>query len=414
MQIKEELFYHILPNGLKIVLRRTPSEVAHVGVMVGAGTRDEAEGENGMAHYIEHCVFKGTAHHTARQIIDHIEGFGGEINAYTTKEETTFYAATPVSHVQMTLRLIAEMVTCPTFPRTETDKERTVIYDEIESYNDSPSELIYDDFESLIFDGHPLALPILGTKKSLRRISSSPDNPLRWMRTHYRADRMVVFAQGNIRPERFVRLSEQLFGALTCPTDAPTARLTPLSPGPTRTADYHRHTHQVHTMIGTRAYPLGHDDQLRFYLINNILGGGALNSRLNLAMREKRGLVYQVDANYTPLSDTGYWCAYWACEREHADECMELALRELERMRTRALTTTALRRALTQLRGQMAIASLNQENNVLSMAKSVLYHGHAPAWQETYERIARTTPDDILRIAGEIWQPDALFTLTYS
>ena len=214
MQENTQIFYHILPNGIKLVHRWTASPVAYMGVMVGAGTRDERPEENGMAHYIEHCVFNGTHHHTARQIIHSIEGIGGEINAYTTKEETTFYAATLTEHAQSTLHLIAEMVLEPTFRKEETDKERTVIFDEIESYNDSPSELIYDDFESLVFNGHPLAMPILGTRKTLRHISSKPDYALNWMRQHYRPERMVVFCQGNIRPERFFRLAEKEFGVL--------------------------------------------------------------------------------------------------------------------------------------------------------------------------------------------------------
>ena len=214
MQENTQTFYHNLPNGVKIVHRWTPSPVAYVGVMVGAGTRDEVPEENGMAHYIEHCVFKGTAHHSARQIIQSIEGIGGEINAYTTKEETTFYAAILCEHVQLTLHLIAEMILEPAFKKEETDKERMVILDEIESYNDSPSELIYDDFESLVFAGSSLALPILGTKKTLRHISSKPSYPLEWMKTHYRPERMVVFCQGDIKPERIFRLAEKEFGHL--------------------------------------------------------------------------------------------------------------------------------------------------------------------------------------------------------
>ena len=184
MQENSETFYHNLPNGVRLVVRRIDSPVVYVGVMVGVGTRDELPTENGMAHYIEHCVFKGTERHTARQIINSIEGIGGEINAYTTKEETTFYAATLPEHLRRTLRLLAEMVLRPTFPKHETDKELGVIFDEIESYNDSPSELIYDDFEGMLFEGHPLAMPILGSKKTLRKISASPANPRQWMRQH--------------------------------------------------------------------------------------------------------------------------------------------------------------------------------------------------------------------------------------
>ena len=209
MQENTQIFYHILPNGIKLVHRWTTSPVAYMGVMVGVGTRDEAPEENGMAHYIEHCVFKGTQHHSARQIIHSIEGIGGEINAYTTKEETTFYAATLTEHAQSTLHLIAEMILEPAFRKEETDKERTVIFEEIESYNDSPSELIYDDFENMIFDGSSLAMPILGTKKTLRLISKSPDIALNWMKMHYRPERMVLFVLGNVSTQQVISAAEK-------------------------------------------------------------------------------------------------------------------------------------------------------------------------------------------------------------
>ena len=212
-----ETFYHNLPNGVQIVHRKTTSPVVYVGIMIGAGTRHELPNENGMAHYIEHCVFKGTEHYTARQIINHIEGIGGEINAYTTKEETTFYAATLRNHFRTTLHLLADMVLHPTFNKKETDKEVTVILDEIESYNDSPSELIYDDFENMVFEGSSLAMPILGTKKTLRRISKSPDMALNWMKTHYRPERMVLFVLGNVTTQQVISAAEKEFGNTEVP-----------------------------------------------------------------------------------------------------------------------------------------------------------------------------------------------------
>ncbi len=428
MQENTQTFYHILPNGVKIVHRRTPSPVAYIGIMVGAGTRDELPEENGMAHYIEHCVFKGTAHHSARQIIHSIEGIGGEINAYTTKEETTFYAAIPVEHVQLTLHLIAEMVTSPTFKREETDKERMVIIDEIESYNDSPSELIYDDFESLVFAGHPLALPILGTRRTLRHISAKPDYPLQWMAAHYRPERMVVFCQGNVNPEKIFRLAEKELGALTCTAgltankyERSCSKAVLQQRGLTgeagldspRTASYHKHTHQVHAMLGGRAYPLGHEHQLAMFLLNNILGGGSLNSRLNLSLREAKGLVYTVESNYTPLSDTGYWSVYWACEPEHYEQSLALVTEELDKLCTTPLSESTLRKALTQLRGQLAISAQNQENSALGMAKSMLYFGHAPSWQETYDKVAKTTIRQLQTVANDMFLPSNRYTLTY-
>ena len=415
MQENTQTFYHILPNGVKIVHRWTPSPVAYVGVMVGAGTRDEQPEENGMAHYIEHCVFKGTTHRSARQIIHAIEGIGGEINAYTTKEETTFYAAILCEHVQLSLHLIAEMLLEPAFKKEETDKERMVILDEIESYNDSPSELIYDDFESLVFSGTSLAMPILGTRKTLRHISSNPDYAKRWMGEHYRPERMVVFCQGNIAAERIFRLAEKEFGHLTAETGLTATRSYSVS-GPTaneRERSFRKHTHQVHAMLGGKAYPLGHENQLAMFLLNNILGGGSLNSRLNLSLREARGLVYTVESAYTPLSDTGYWCVYFACDPEDYSQSLDLVRHELDKLRTTPLTENGLRYALDQLRGQLAISAQNQENSALAMAKSVLYHGVAPRWQETMQKIEQTTTLQLHQVAKEVFEAQNTYILTY-
>lgn len=414
MQENTQTFYHILPNGIKIVHRRTPSPVAYIGVTVGAGTRDEAPEENGMAHYIEHCVFKGTVHHSARQIIHAIEGIGGEINAYTTKEETTFYAAILAEHVQLTLHLIAEMLLQPTFKKEETDKERMVILDEIESYNDSPSELIYDDFESLVFAGSSLAMPILGTKKTLRHISSKPDYPLKWMQTHYRPERMVIFCQGDVKPEKIFRLAEKEFGHLTATRSYSEAVIQQSGLTATeRERSFRKHTHQVHSMLGGRAYPLGHENQLAMFLLNNILGGGSLNSRLNLSLRESKGLVYTVESTYTPLSDTGYWCVYWACDPEDYEQSLGLVHKELDLLCERPLSEAALQKALVQLRGQLAISAQNQENSALAMAKSMLYRGSAPEWQETMQKIERTTVQQIQNVAKEIFNPANSYILTY-
>ena len=422
MQENSQTFYHILPNGVKIVHRWTPSPVAYVGVMVGAGTRHETPEENGMAHYIEHCVFKGTAHHSARQIIHAIEGIGGEINAYTTKEETTFYAAILAEHVQLTLHLIAEMIWEPTFKKEETDKERMVIMDEIESYNDSPSELIYDDFESLVFAGSSLEMPILGTKKTLRHISSKSSYPLEWMKTHYTPERMVVFCQGNVKPEKIFRLAEKEFGSLpTQPQNTPNPDGQPTvnrqstdGQSPCKfEVSYRKNTHQVHAMLGGKAYPLGHERQLGMFLLNNILGGGSLNSRLNLSLRESKGLVYTVESTYTPLSDTGYWSIYWACDPEDYDMSLALVQKELDKLRETPLTQSALRHALIQLRGQLAISAQNQENAALAMAKSMLYHGVAPDWQQTFEKISLTTPQELFDIANDLFFLQNRYILTY-
>ena len=416
-----ETFYHNLPNGLQIVHRKTSSPVVYVGIMIGAGTRHEQANENGMAHYIEHCLFKGTEHYTARQIINHIEGIGGEINAYTTKEETTFYAATLRQHFRTTLHLLADMVLRPTFNKKETDKEVTVILDEIESYNDSPSELIYDDFENMIFEGSSLAMPILGTKKTLKRISKSPTYPLKWMSQHYRPERMVLFVLGDVSTKQVIAAAERELGETHSTYSAYSSNssysptnidnLTGADSATTRV--YKRHTHQTHIMLGSHAYPIGHPKQLTMYLLNNILGGGSMSSRLYLSLREKHGLVYNIDSQAVPLSDTGYWNIYLACEPQHKEQCLELCHKELQHLRETKLTGTQLQRALRQLEGQMAISAENQENNALAMAKQMLYHHHAPAWQETFAKVQKITPEQLQEVANEVFAPEKIHTLLY-
>ena len=410
-----ETFYHNLPNGLQIIHRKTNSPVVYVGIMVGAGTRHELPSENGMAHYIEHCVFKGTEHYTARQIINHIEGIGGEINAYTTKEETTFYAATLRNHFRTTLHLLAEMVLRPTFNKKETDKEVTVILDEIESYNDSPSELIYDDFENMIFEGSSLAMPILGSKKTLKHISKSPEYPLKWMAQHYRPEHMVLFVLGNVSTKQVIASAERELGVISSTdsttTATSTSNRTSASTATTRT--YRRHTHQTHIMLGSHTYPIGHPNQLTMYLLNNILGGGSMSSRLYLSLREKYGLVYNVDSQAVPLSDTGYWNIYLACEPQHKEQCLELCHKELRNLRETTLTSAQLQRALRQLEGQIAISAENQENNALAMAKQMLYHHHAPAWQETFAKVQQITPIQLQDVANEVFAPEKIYTLLY-
>jgi len=417
-------FYKKIGNNVQIVYRKTRSRVSYVGIMTGTGTRDELDAENGLAHYIEHCVFKGcrlqvadnrsqVKELTARDIIEKIEGVGGEINAYTTKEETTFYAATPNKQWKNTLTLLCDMILRPTFPKNETDKEVEVILDEIDSYEDSPSELIYDDFESLIFDQHSLSRPILGTKQSVKRIAKNNQIARQFMQRQYRPERTVVFVQGNHSFEQVTAAVEQLLGGdwyASSPTAAPRVPATTYIP---QQRHYKKHTHQVHVMLGGRAYPIGHPKNLTLYLLNNILGGGSMSSRLNLALREKAGLVYTIESQYAPLSDTGYWSIYFASDAKDKDECIRLVMQELKSLRDTQLTKRQLKRALTQLHGQMAISAENQENNALAMAKLMLYHGFAPTWEETYERITQITTEQLQEVACEIYDERKISTLIY-
>ncbi len=415
-----DIFYDILPNGVQIVHRMTQSEVAYIGIMVGVGTRDEGPLESGLAHYIEHCVFKGTEKRSARAIINQIEGIGGEINAYTTKEETTFYAATPVDRFRHTFHLLADIVLHPTFPDKETTKEKQVILDEIESYNDSPDELIYDEFESLLFAGTPLAQPILGTRKSV--LSFTAEQALTFMRRCYTPQRMVIFSQSRLPMAIVVKEAEQCFGTTPYDSSAPTRErrafidITRASTKVNPSTDeliIHKNVHQSHVMMGGLAYPLGHEQQLTGFLLNNILGGGSLNSRLNLSLREKRGLVYTVESNYTPLSDTGYWSVYFACDEQDREQCTELVEKELKKLCTEPLTDSQLTKAKEQIRGQMAIAAENEENNALTMAKQMLYFGKSPSWKETYQKIEKVNKMQLLDCANMFFNTNNIKKFAY-
>ena len=408
----KKITIYTLSNGIRVVHRRTFSHIAYTGVMVGAGTRDEEAAENGMAHFIEHTLFKGTEKRSARQLIDRIENVGGELNAYTTKEETAFYAATLPNYVGRTMELLADMLFHPAFPKDEVDKERQVIYDEIESYNDSPSELIYDDFENLIFDGYSIARPVLGTRKTLRYFTA--EKARRFMRETYTPERMVVFVLADIPFEKVLRYAERYFLStdIRAPYSISRVRETPANYSP-QTAEYHRHTHQTHVMLGGRAYPIGHPRQLALYLINNILGGGSISSRLNMSIREQKGLVYTVESQYTPLSDTGYWSVYFATDPENREECIRLVHQELQRFRETELTPAALHRALCQIRGQMAVSADNSENAALSMAKQVLHTGKAVTWQDSLSEMQTYTPAFLRETAEEVFSTDGISLLQY-
>ena len=416
MKQAEHTYYHTFPSGLRLVYRKVASPVAYLGIMVGAGTRDEYADELGMAHFVEHCVFKGTEHRSSRQIINRIETIGGEINAYTTKEETTYYAAAPVAYSSRVLELLADMLFCPVFPKEEIHKERQVIYDEIESYNDSPSELIYDDFEAMVFDGHPLANPILGTKKTLRYFSA--DRAKRFMSRTYRPDRMVVFAESSQSFDKFVAETEKYVEkhalSRTDSAAVPTSRTFPDTfPDATIPRCFRKHTHQAHVMLGGRAYPIAHERQLGLYLLNNILGGGAMNSLLNMELREQKGLVYTVESIYTPLSDTGYWSVYFACDPADRERCLSLVHKQLDELMENPFSDAFLRRAKRQLRGQLAISAENRENNALSMAKMMLYCNKAAQWEETMTHIAKLNPADLQKVAAEVFAPANRYCLQY-
>ena len=402
--------YATLNNGIRIVFRHNNSSILYCGLVIGAGTRDEQTPDiYGMAHFIEHTLFKGTTRRSARQIINRIEDVGGEINAYTTKEETFFYAAVLPQYFARTAELIADMVNNPAFPDKEVKKEIEVIYDEIESYNDTPSDLIYDDFEALMFKDHSLEHPILGTRKTLRYMNG--DKARKFMAECYNTDNMVFFVQGNITFDKVMRIAERYLSQSPYHTRQ-YKRFQPLDYQPCD-AVFRKHTHQTHVIIGGRAYSLYDQRQNALTLLNNILGGGGMKSLLNLSLREQRGLVYTVESAFSPFSDTGYWSVYFACEPDNVQLCKDLIYIQLRQLAEHPLTPTALNKYKRQLLGQMAISNENQENSALAMAKYMLYYNNAPTLEELYSRIEKLTAEDLQQVAKDVFNTAKLTILQY-
>ena len=370
-----------LSNGLRIIHAPNLSKVAYCGFAVDAGTRDENEQEQGMAHFVEHLIFKGTEKRHAWHILNRMENVGGDLNAYTNKEETVIYSAFLAEHFPRAVELLADIVFHSTFPQHEIDKEVEVIIDEIQSYEDSPSELIFDDFEELLFPNHPLGRNILGKPELLRGFTSR--NALDFTARFYKT------------------------------TEINRQRTAPFTYTP-QTLTINKDTHQAHVMIGSRGYHAYDEKRTGLYLLNNILGGPGMNSRLNLALRERRGLVYNVEANLTSYTDTGVFCIYFGTDTEDVDHCIRLVHKELKKLRDNKLTDAQLTAAKKQIIGQIGVASDNFENNALDMGKAFLHYGKFEGPGEVFKRIEALTADHLLEIANEMFAEEYLSTLVYS
>lgn len=405
---------YTLSNGLRIIHAESPTNVVYCGYAVDAGTRDEQTDEQGMAHFVEHLIFKGTQKRKAWHILNRMENVGGDLNAYTNKEETVIYSAFLKEHFQRAAELLTDIVFYSTFPQHEIEKEVEVIIDEIQSYEDSPAELIFDDFEELIFPNHPLGRNILGKPDQLRGFKS--ENALRFTTRYYKPDNMVFFVQGNIDFKKIIRtmekLTSELYLSVTEATKSNYVRTSPLPYNPAHLT-LQKDTHQAHIMIGGRGYNAHNEKRTGLYLLNNILGGPGMNSRLNVSLREKRGLVYNVESNLTSYTDTGTFCIYFGCDLEDADYCVSLVHKELKKLRDKALTNSQLTAAKKQIIGQIGVASDNFENNALDMAKCFLHYGKFEEKEEVFRRIEALTSMQLLEIANEVLAESYLSTLFY-
>lgn len=400
---------HTLSNGLRIIHEPSSSKVAYCGFAVDAGTRDEAENEQGMAHFVEHLIFKGTRKRKAWHILNRMENVGGDLNAYTNKEETVIYSAFLTEHFGRALELLADIVFHSTFPQNEIEKETEVIIDEIQSYEDTPSELIFDDFEDMIFRNHPLGRNILGRPDLLKKFRS--EDAMAFTSRFYQPSNMVFFVLGDFNFQKIVRQVEKLLVDLPLVTVENQRTIPPLYVPEQLVV--HKETHQAHVMIGSRGYNAYDDKRTALYLLNNILGGPGMNSRLNVSLRERRGLVYTVESNLTSYTDTGAFCIYFGTDPEDVDTCLKLTYKELKRMRDVKMTSSQLMAAKKQLIGQIGVASDNNENNALGMAKTFLHYNKYESSESVFRRIEALTAERLLEVANEMFAEEYLSTLIY-
>lgn len=422
---------HTLANGLRIIHLPSAQPVVYCGYAVGAGTRDEELGrEEGMAHFCEHITFKGTERRSSIQILGHLESVGGDLNAFTNKEETVYHAAVLKENIDRAVDLLTDIVFHSTYPQAEIDKEVEVIVDEIESYNDSPAELVYDLFENAVFGGHPLGHNILGTAEKLRRYTTA--DALRFTRRYYRPENSVFFAYGDVDFQKLVRLLERANAADAAAESVAAVSLPPqqsaisdnsccgggkdtaaalLPPYVAQHIEHHMDTHLAHVMLGTRAYDVHDERRIALYLLNNILGGPGMTARLNVSLRERNALVYTVESMAQSYSDTGLWAVYFGCDPKNVKRCLRLIRCELDKVMQRPLSDAQLRAAKRQIRGQIGIACDSRESFALDFAKSYLHYGWKKDVTALCERIDALTAADLQRVAQDLFAEERLTTL---
>lgn len=446
---------YTLDNGLRIIHLPSDSKVVYCGYQINAGTRNEEPGEEGLAHFCEHVTFKGTERRKAWHIPNCLESVGGDLNAYTNKEGTVYYSAILKEHIARAVDLLTDIVFHSVYPQAEIDKEVEVICDEIESYNDSPAELIYDEFENIIFKGSPLGHNILGTAEQVR--SFKTEDALRFTRKLYRPDNAIFFAYGDIDFKKLVKLIRKALadddsgkvaenaansvGKLAEEKLPQISQITQISGdensitteksvssvksvGPEnypsvgkeiagQTIVMQKNTHQAHVMIGTRAYDVNDSRRMPLYLLNNMLGGPGMNAKLNLALREHNGLVYTVESTMVAYGDTGIWSIYFGCDEHDVKRCLRLVRKELDKFMQKPLSEAQLKAAKKQIKGQVGVACDNRENFALDFGKSFLHYGWEKNVDRLYEQVDEITAEQIQAVAQELFDKDRLTTLIF-
>lgn len=407
--MQKEFIQLTLKNGIRVIHKQTTDEVAHCGIIINAGSRDEGENEQGIAHLIEHVLFKGTKKRKAFHILNRIDSVGGELNAYTTKEETCIYASFLARYFERSVELISDIAFHSTFPDKEIKKEKAVIVDEINSYLDNPSEQIFDDFDEQIFAKHPLGKNILGTPQSLKSISRK--DILNFVQRNYSANQLVFCSIGNVEEDALKRILEEHLGGVKLKQSEQNRAV--FKNYKASEVELKKDTNQSHCILGNIAYGVNHKDRTALVLVNNLLGGPAMNSRLNLAIREKYGFTYNLESNYAIFTDTGLFSVYMGTDSKYLERCVELVQKELTLLKTKSLGSTQLQTAKQQLIGNIALAQESKVNLMLSLGKSILLFNKVDKLSDIYKKIESISAQKILDISNQVFETKQLSRLTY-
>jgi predicted Zn-dependent peptidase len=402
---------HTLSNGIRLIHKQVDSPVAHCGLTINTGSRDEEEHEHGIAHLIEHLVFKGTEKRKAYHILSRMDDVGGELNAYTTKEETCIHATFFNNYYARAFEIIRDITFHSVFPEKEIIKEKEVVIDEINSYKDSPFELIFDDFEELIFDGNPIAHSILGSEASLYKINSR--NIKEFYSRNYPTTEMVVSSIGSYSFKKVKKYFEIYFSDIPASSAVKIRETYNTSKYKAVYRELSKETYQSHCVVGSPAYSYNDSRRLTLHLLNNYIGGPGLNSILNMVLREKRGYAYNVESGYNAFYDTGVFCIYFGTDKKDLKKCLALTQKELQKLGNQKLGTTQLSRAKKQLTGQIAISAEINENQMLSIGKSLLVYNKVDDLETICKKIDAITSTQLMEVAVDLFNPDKLSTLIY-
>ena len=402
-------FHYRLSNGIRLIHKKTDRSIAHCGIILKSGARDERENEQGLAHFIEHVIFKGTKKRKAYHILSRMEDVGGELNAFTSKEETCIYSTFLSKYYNRALELLCDITFHSNFPKKELEKEKGIILDEINYYKDTPSELIFDEFEEQVFKNHPLGNNILGTPKHIHSFNKKMIES--FIERNFLTKEIVISSVGNISMDKLIKLVENYFNAI--PKKNTTKTSIPFNNYQKNHLVVQRNGYQSHCLIGRDAYDINHPKKTTLILLNNILGGPGMNSRLNLAIREKYGFTYSIESNYTAYSDTGIFSIYLASDKKDLERSIRLTKKEMSKLSHTPLGQKQLKKAKQQLIGQLAISQENDINLMLSMGKSVLFYDKVNTFEEVEEKIDSITSYELMEVANELFDENELSYLIY-